>query len=58
VDSLAATLHRALALDVAARRRMREACLAQARGAFLPSSHAESLGQLVAKASGALSQRR
>lgn len=58
VDSLAATLGRALALDVDARRRMRVACLAHAREAFVPRRHAESLGRLLADASATVLQRR
>ncbi len=46
VDSLAATLHRALALDAGAKRRMREACLAHAEAAFHPRVYADALRDL------------
>ncbi|MBK6415658.1 glycosyltransferase [Thermomonas sp.] len=46
VDSLAATLRRALALDVDAKRRMRAACLAHAEAAFHPRAYSAALRDL------------
>ncbi len=46
VDSLAATLRRALSLDVEAKRRMRAACLAHAGAAFHPRAYSAALRDL------------
>ena len=46
VDNLAATLRRALALDVDAKRRMRTACLAHAEAAFHPRAYSAALRDL------------
>lgn len=46
VDSLTATLRRALALDADAKRRMRAACLAHAAAAFHPSTYSAALRDL------------
>ena len=46
VDSLAATLRRALALDIVAKRRMRGACMVHALSFFHPQTYASTLGAL------------
>jgi len=46
VDSLAATLRRALALDVDAKRRMRAGCLAHALARFHPRAYSDVLRDL------------